>query len=304
MAAGPITTSAAFKTLKATLDKIVTDKSDGIEKRVYYTQYMKVETMSDNYVDDLENGGPGLATEKLEGQALDVGSLFEGYVTRYLARKFGLIMQITEELDEDGKYNDQYIDAARRLKRALHKSVEVDCGQIFNRAANSGYTGGDGLSLANSAHTIPGAGTFSNTLATPFSPSRAALIVVTQNLMSMPGHDGVIEGYKPTNVVCPPSLWGAWSGILGSNLVPESPNNEINVVADMGLGKPIAIPYWTASTTNWGVLTDAGDLKLKWRRKPKARTWYDEQTEVINHGVSARWARGWSDPRVFYFSNA
>lgn len=302
--AGLVTTSAAFKTLKATLEEIVTDSSDGIEKNTFYKKYMKVSTMSDNYEDDLENGGPGLATEKAEGQALDVGSLYEGYLTRYIARKFGLIMQITEELDDDGKYNSKYVDAARRLKRAVHKTMEVDCAQILNRAANSAFTGGDGLSLANSAHTIPGGGTFSNTLATPFSPSRAALIVVTQNLMTLPGHDGVTQGYQPEDVICPPAQWGAWAGILGSPQVPESPNNEKNVTYGLLGAAPIAVPYWSASTTNWMVTTNAGDLKLKVKKKPTGRTWYDEPTEVINYGISARWARGWSDPRVIYFSNA
>lgn len=302
--AGMVTTSAAFKTLKATLEEIVTDPTDNIEKNTYYSKYLKVSGMTDNYEDDLENGGPGLATEKFEGQALDVGSLYEGYLTRYIARKFGLIMQITEELDEDGKYNSKYIDAARRLKRAVHKTMEIDCAQILNRAANSAFVGGDGLSLANSAHTIPGGGSFSNTLATPFSPSRAALIVVNQNLMTLPGHDGVTEGYQMEAVVCPPAQWGTWSGVLGSPQVPESPNNEKNVVYGLVGKAPIAVPYWTASTTNWLVTTSAADLKLKVRRKPKGRTWYDEPTEVINYGISARWARGWSDPRAIYFSNS
>lgn len=298
-----LTTSTAFATLKATLEEIVTDDTDGFEKNVVYKQYMKVEGMKDNYVDDLSNGGPGLATEKAEGQALDVLDLNNGYQTRYLARKFGLIMQITEELDEDGKYNDEYIDAARRMKRAVHKTMEIECAQILNRMHNSGYVGGDGLCLGNSAHTIPGGGTFSNTLSTAFSPSRAALIVVRQNLMTMPGWDGVTEGYMPTAVVHPPAQWGAWAGILQSERVPESGNNETNVVKGLNL-KQVAVPYWTASTTNWAVLTDAAKLKMKVRRKPKARTWYDEPTEVINYGISARWARGWSDPRAVYTSNA
>jgi hypothetical protein len=299
-----VTTSQAFATLKATLEEIVTDDSDGYEKKTFYKQYMKVEGMKDNYIDDLSNGGPGLATEKAEGQALDVMGLSNGYQTRYTSRKHGLIMQITEELDEDGKYNDEYVDAARRMKRAVFKSMEVDCAQILNRVHNSAYVGGDGLCLGSASHTIPGGGTFSNTLSTAFSPSRAALIVVRQNLMTMPGWDGVTEGYMPTKVVCPPAQWGAWAGILGSDKVPESGNNEINVAADMGLGKPVAVPYWSASTTNWLVLTDAAKLKLKIRRKPKSRTWYDEPTEVINYGISARWARGWSDPRAVYTSNA
>ena len=298
-----LTTSVAFATLKATLEEIVTDDTDNVEKNVAYKKYMKVEGMDDNYVDDLSNGGPGLATEKAEGQALDVLSLNNGYQTRYIARKFGLIMQITEELDEDGKYNDKYIDAARRMKRAIYKTMDVDCAQILNRAFNASYVGGDGLCLANSAHTIPGGGTFSNTLSVAFSPSRAAVIVMTQNIMLLPGWDGVTEGYNATAVVHPVAQWGAWKGILGSDKVPESGNNEINVAADMNL-KQIPVPFWSASTTNWGMLTDAARLKLKVRRKPKARTWYDEPTEVINHGISARWARGWSDPRCFYGSNA
>lgn len=298
-----VTTSQAYATLKATLEEIVTDDTDNVEKNVVYKQYMKVEGMKDNYVDDLSNGGPGLATEKSEGQALDVLGLNSGYQTRYIARKFGVIMQITEELDDDGKYNDEYVDASRRLKRSIFKTMEVECAQILNRVHNTAYVGGDGLSLGNSAHTIPGAGTFSNTLATAFSPSRAALIVVRQNLMTLPGWDGVTEGYMPTAVVCPPAQWGAWGGILGSDQVPESGNNEKNVIKGLNL-KLVVVPYWTASTTNWLVLTDAARLKLKVKKKPKGRTWYDEPTEVINYGISARWARGWSDPRAVYTSNA
>lgn len=298
-----LTTSTAFRTLKATLETIVTDKTDGVEDGLSCTQYMAEGTMADNYVDDLENGGPGFATEKSEGQALDVMSLYEGAVTRYISRKFGLIMQITEELDDDGKYNDKYLNLARRNKRAMYKTCEVDCANVINRAASALYVGGDGVSLANSAHPIPGGGSFSNTLATPFSPARAALIVVRNNLAKLPGHDGITEGYDIKGLVFPPDQWGAWMGILDSDKVPESNNNEKNVVPGMKI-KPIECKYLT-SVSNWSVTTDAPDgLKLLWRRKPKARTWYDEPSEIINYGISARWARGWTDPRGFYFSNA
>jgi hypothetical protein len=298
-----ITTSTAFRTLKATLEAIVTDDTDNVESQVVFKKYCQVEPMEDGYEDELENGGPGLATEKAEGQALDVMDLSEGYLTRYTPRKLGLIMQISEELDEDGKYNDKYCNFARRMKRAMWKTMDVDAAQMFNRAANSAYVGGDGLSLANSAHTIPGGGTFSNTLSTAFSPSRAALIVVYQNALLLPGHDGITEGYKLEAIVHPVAQWGAWAGIIGSDKVPESGNNEKNVVQDMKL-KQVPVPFWSASTTNWGALTDAGKFKFKMKRRPTARTWYKEETEVINHGISARWARGWSDPRIFYFSNA
>jgi hypothetical protein len=298
-----LTTSLAFKTLKATLDNIITDKSDNVESMVVAKKYFQWESMSDNYVDDLEVGGPGLLTERDEGQALEVGTIYEGPQTRYISRKFGRIIQYTEELEEDSKYLGEYVGAAKRLKRAAWKTVDVDAANVLNRAANSAYVGGDGFSLANSAHTIPGGGTFSNTLSTPMSPSRTALITVMQNLAQTVGHDGLIEGFEIKKVVAPPQQKGVWMGILGSTLVPDSANNEINVAK--GMGELVIVKFWTASTTNWGVTTDAPDgLKLKFRRRPRSRTWVDEPTEIINHGISARWARGWSDARGFYFSNA
>jgi hypothetical protein len=299
-----ITTSTTFRNLKATIDNVITDKNDNLEKNLVFPKYLPRETMEDNYVDDVEVGGPGLATEKAEAQMLDVGQLSDGYLTRYYARKFGLQMIVSEEALEDGKYSN-YIDAAKRIKRSLFKAMEFDAANVLNRAADTNYIGGDGLCLANSAHTIAAGGTFSNTLATPFSPSRAALIVVAQNVMQLPGHDGNVEGYMPTKVVCPVSQWGAWSGILGSEKVPESNNNEINVIKSELDLELVPVKYWTGSTTNWAVLTDAPDgLKWKDRRKPKSRSWVDNNVEALRYSVSARWARGWSDPRGLYFSNS
>lgn len=297
-------TATAYKTLKATLDNIVKDDSDGIASNLVCAKYMRVESMSDAYVDDLERGGLGLATEKAEGQTLDTLDFQEGALYRYTARKFGLISELTEELDEDGKYNDQYVDLSRQQKQAVYKTLEVDCANVLNRAFNASYVGGDGVALASASHTIPGGGTFSNTLSTPFSPSVAALAVVIQNAMLLPDHDGIVgSGAQVKKVVHPVAQWGAWKEILKSEKRPDSLNAH-NVVGDMGI-QQVPVTYWTASTTNWGVITDAPHgLKLKWRRKPKSRTWYDEPTEVIKHGTSARWARGWSNPRGFYGSNA
>lgn len=299
-----LTTSMAFRTLKATLDNIITDPSDGVEKNVRAKKYMETETMADHYVDDLENGGPGLLTERDEGQALETGTLYEGAVTRYISRKFGKILELTDELEDDGKYNSKYINFSRRLKRAGWKTVDVDCANIWNRVTNTGYVGGDGLPLASASHTIPGGGTYSNTLATPMSPSRTALITVIQNCLLLPGHDGLTEGYQVKKIVHPVSQWGVWKGILGSDKVPESASNEINVVSGMGI-EQIDVPFLTASTTQWSVITDAMDgLKLKWRKKFTSKTFVEDRTDIICHSTSGRWARGWSNPRAVYHSAA
>lgn len=298
-----VTTSTAWNTLKLTLDEIVTDRSE--EKTLEWKQFAASDTMEDNWEEDLAVGGPGFATEKAEAQAFDVGSIYEGGRMRYIARKFGLTLQVTDEIEDDGKYNGKYINAVKRLKRAVMMTQEVDVANILNRAFNTAYPGGtDALSLANSAHTIESGGTFSNTLATPLAPSRAALITVVQNCKTLPGHDGIRTGYKVTKVVHPIEQWGAWEGILNSEKVPESANNEVNVVHGLGI-KNVTVTHWTASTTNWGVITNADDgLKMKIRKAIYSHDWVDEPTEVRHYKVAGRWARGWSDARGFYGSNA
>jgi hypothetical protein len=298
------TTAVAFKTLKKTLNDIVTDDTDGVEAKAVYKKFMTVGTMPDNWIEDFERGGPGFITEKSEGQALDVGQIYNGYTKRYTSRKYGLILELTEELEEDGKYNDKYVNFARTLKRAATKTVDVACANILNRAFNAGYVGADGVSLASASHTLPGGGTYSNTLSVAFSPSMAALQTVVQNVMLLPGHDGTTEGYMVEKVVHPVAQLGAWRTILNSTNAPGTANNDINVVHNQGYSQ-IAVPFWSSSTTNWGVITDAPNgLKLLWKRKPRSRTWIDENTEVIKHGISARWAEGWTDARCFYGSNA
>lgn len=298
-----ISTSVIAKSLKLTLDEIVDDDNDGLEGSVQFTKFMEVKSMSDAYEDDLEMGGPGFATEKDEGVELDVGGIDEGPITRYLARKFGLKLHVTEEALEDGKY-ERVINAAKRLKRAAWKTCDVDGANVLNRAFNTSYLGGDGVALVSASHTLPSGGTYSNTLATPFSPSRAALIVATTQARQLPGHDGVTEGYEPKGILCPLGQWAAWDGIVDSDKVPESNNNEINVVKGLKLDVT-PLKFWTASTTNWVVQTDCDNgLQWRWRRKMKGRTWVDNDAEIMKYSISYRSARGWSDPRCVIGSNA
>lgn len=298
-----IFTSTIVNSLKETLEDIVDDDTDGVEAAAVFTKYTKVEDMSDAYVDDLEMGGPGLATEFGEGVEISTGTITEGYVTRYTARKFGQKMIATEEALEDGKY-DKVINCAKRLKRALWKAADVDSANMLNRMFNASYTGGDDVCLGSSSHTLPGGGTFSNVMATAFSPSRAAVIVATTQVMNFPGHDGLTEGYEVEQVLCPNAQWAVWDGLTMSPKAPESNTNEINVVKNLSL-EVVPIKWWTASTTNWAMTTSAGDgLQFKWRRRPKNRSWVDNDNESMKYSISARWARGWTNPRAILCVNA
>lgn len=294
--------STIANSLKKTLNAIIDDDTDGYFESMDLHDFCEESSMEDAYLDDLEMGGPGLASEKTEGASITMGRIQEGAMTRYIARTFALKLAVTEEAMEDAKY-PKALNLARRLKRAMAKTADIDAANIFNRAFNTSYVGGDSVPLCSASHTLPGGGTFSNTMATPFSPSVSAVTIARATVRQMPGHDGITEGYMLTDVLCPVQQEGVWEGIIYSKMDPTAGNfSKINVVNQrMSLGLKV-LKHWTASTTNYAFLTDAKDERPRfyWRRKPRARTWVENDHEVMLHSVSARWARGWSGARGVY----
>jgi len=301
-----VLTSGIGKGLKTILDNIVTDPESG-KGDLIYPKYMLVKNMSDNYEIDQEVAGTQLLQEKAEGANATVASIQEGFETRYIARTQALHLHVAEEALEDSKY-DKYINAAKRLTRSAYKTQDYDATNILIRSTNSSYTGGDGVCLGSSAHTLPYGGTWSNIADVYQTPSRAALIAAITKVGKYPSPNGLTEGFMIKKVVCPLAQWAVWEGILKSGNVPETMSNEINVVGpkgSMGGIEVVPVKYLDASsTTLWGCITDA-DNGLQWRnrRKIKSRTWVDNDAEVMKYGVSYRAAKGWSDARGWYQGN-
>lgn len=298
--------SALANSLKKTLNKVIDDDTDGYASSLDLKGWCEEDSMEDAFIDDLEMGGPGLAVEKAEGAPVQLGSVREGFMTRYWARTFGLKLSVTEEAMEDTKY-PQVLGLARRLKRALYKTMDVDATNILNRMFNTSYVGGDAVTLGSASHTLPGGGTYSNIMSTPFSPSTQAVQIARAQVRQMPGHDGVTEGYTLTKVLCPVQQEGLWEGICYSKMDPTAGNfAAINIVNQRIKLDMLALKYWTASTTNYAFLTDCEEERPKFltRRAPRSRTWVDNNAEVMNYSNSARWARGWSGARGIYCVNA
>jgi hypothetical protein len=302
--ASVVFTSSIAHALKETLEEIVDDDTDNVESKAVFKKWLEIKGMEDNYEDDLETGGPGLASEKTEGATMQVGTIREGYITRYIARTFALKLIITQEALEDRKY-PKVLNAARRLKRALWKTADIDATNMLVRRVSSAYVGGDGVALGSSSHTLPSGGTFSNLMGTPMSPSRSAVIQATTAIRKLPGHDSITEGYEPEKIVCPVDQWAVWDGLVMSKNAPEpGAFNEINVVNRLGL-EVVPVKYWQDTTTAWCILTDAENgPNFRWRVKPESSTWVENNATLMMYGIRARWARGWSDPRGIYVVNA
>jgi hypothetical protein len=300
-------TGTVFHMLKKTLRKVIEDKTDGLEAKAYMPRFCNVDTTDENYVDDLETGGPGLASEKQEGEQMATGTMREGYLTRYLVRTFAQKIIITREAMEDCKY-PKAIQLAPRLKRSMVKTYDIDATMMLVRMFNTAYVGGDGQPLGSASHTLPVGGTFSNLMATPMTPSRSAMIVATSQMRKFPGHDGITDGtIEPKCILCPTEQWAAWSVIVNSVKAPEAGEfNAINVVnRDLNIEDIVANPYWNNTTTNWALTTTADNgLNFIWRRKMASNDWIENDQQTYKFAISARWTRGWSDPRGVFCVNA
>lgn len=306
MSTGAVFTSTVALNLKYTLDEIVTDQTDGVEASVDYTDWMKNNPMSDNFEDDQEYAGGGLISETPEGTEMPVISITEGYTKRYNARKFTARYLITEEAMDDSKY-PKVIQAAKRLKRAAFKTADIDCTNVLVRAVNTGFPGPDGVPLASNSHPLAAGGSWSNLLATPMAPSTASWNAVIAQLDQQVDHDGLIEGYKAVRVLHPVQQRGIWTVLLGSKMDPEAGNfAAINVIKEYDNDvKRKQLKFWTNTTTNWAVQTDADNgFQMRWRKKYVSKSWIDYEQEVMNYSVSGRWDNGFSDPRCVLFVNA
>lgn len=293
--AGPVFTSQIAAGLKSTLDNIITDDNE-VKDELDYDDWMEVHSMEDAFVDDQEYGGLGLVREFGEGAEIPVAGIDEGFTKRYIARKFGLRMIVTEEAMDDNKY-PKIISAAARLRRAYWMGVQYDCTQILTRAQNSAYVGGDNVTLWSSAHTLPGGGTWSNVMATPYAPSVAALSAARTQVAHYPSQDGTLAAAKITDVVFPSDQWAAWMGVLTSTMNPVPGNmSETNVFRNKV--EPIEARFWQSTTTQSMFKTNIKNgIQIKWRKRLSQRSWVENSNAQFHYGVTGRWSTGWSDAR-------
>ncbi len=293
-------TGSIGQSLKRTLDRVIVDPTDGYAspQKSQYKQWCKESDMPDNWVDDLEMGGPGLLALKPEGQEISTGTINEGTRTRYIAPTYARKLIVTEEALEDAKY-EKVIDSVRRLKRVGYKTVDINATQMLVNGFDTAFPGGDGLPLWSAVHTLPDEGTFSNLAAAPAAPSVAALVPVVSQIRKLVGHDGIEEGYNPVRILSPTEQWGDWSEILKSKFEPVTNNfATVNVINSDYAMSNSDLKFWNNTTTEWAVQTDVEDqLQVKWRRRFKSQTWVDNSGMNMLYSLSARWVAGWSDPR-------
>lgn len=254
-----------------------------------------------NYHEEPVLYGFGAAPELPDGMPVTYQSGGVLFNARYVYKVYGLAFALTKVLVEDGDHISIGQTYAKHLAQSLIETKETLCANVLNRAFNSSYAGGDGVSLVNSAHPIA-SGTFSNVLTTAANLSQTSLEQMLIQIRNAIDNNGKRIRLTPTKLVLSPSNVFQGEVLLKSVLRAGTGNNDINPINSMGMidGGQANLSRLT-STTAWWVQTDAKvGLQLMMRRKLEKSMEGDFETDSMRYKATERYIPGWTDPRTIY----
>ena len=223
------------------------------------------------------------------------------FLQRYVYNVYGLAFALTKVLVEDGDHIRIGQVYAKHLAQSLVETKELLAANVLNRAFNSSYVGGDGVSLTNTAHPIVN-GTFSNQLATAANLSQTSLEQMLIQVRQAVDNNGKKIRLQPEKLIIAPGNVFQAEVLLKSVLRTGTANNDINPVKSIGLlPEGAAVISRLTSATNWWVQTDAPEgLKLMMRRGLEKTMEGDFETDSMRYKATERYTISWTDPRAAF----
>jgi len=268
-----------------------------------WSQLFEKNTSRKAYEEDVGISSFGLANAKSEGAPIQYDSDRQGFTSRYNHVVYALGFIITREIYEDDQYDVVGKRKANALARSMRQTKEIIGANVFNRAATSGYTGGDGVTLLSAAHPNVAGGTFRNKPSTDADLSEAALEQANIDIADLRDDRGLLIAAKPKKLVIAPSNMFEAKRILGSDGRVATTNNDLNALKTMGIIPEVVVNHYLTDSDAWFVLTDVNDgLKYFERRGDAFEMDNDFDTENAKFKATARYSFGWTDPRGVYGS--
>lgn len=271
------------------------------DQPLMYSEIFDQETSDKSYEETVELSGFGLAPVKAEASSISYDTTINGYTTRFMNTVYGLGFIVTEEAAEDNQYKDQAQRRAKALKRSMRHTKEWVHANVFNRAFDPNYVGGDGKEMIATDHPTAN-GTQSNELATPADLSQSAIEDLLIMLRRATDTRGLIMNLQPVALLTSPNDEFNADRILKSSLQSDNAENATNALKGK-FSKGAMSWSFLSDTDAWFILTDSPDgLKTFNRRALSFEKDGDFETGNFKHKSTERYVSGWDDWRRVYGS--
>jgi len=275
------------------------------EHKEEYSQLFDSDTSSMNYEEDVQLTGFGLAPVKSEGSGVSYDSEIQGFTTRYTHIAYALGYIVTKEELDDNLYEQVSRRRSAALAMSFRQTKENVGANIYNRAFNGTYLGGDGVALCSTAHPNTSGGTFANKPSVDADLSEASLEDALTAIMGFQNDRGLLINVMPRSLVVARQNWWNANRIMKSAYTPSTANNAVNVlVATNALPEGIVMNHYLTSPNAWFVRTNIQN-GLKYYSRVGIQFDQDNDFDTMNAKAKGyeRYSFGWTDPRAIYGVN-
>lgn len=250
--------------------------------------------------------GLGYAAVKPDGEPVVYDTFQQGFKTRFQHIEYALGFIITRNMVDDDQYDVIGKQRARGLARSLAHTKEVVSWNVLNRADTSGYNGGDGVTLLNSAHPNKTGGTWSNILSTAADLSEAALEQAHIDIGNWTDDRGLKVKVLPKKLIIPDELQFEAERILETEKRIGTADNDIGTMYS-GRGRipgGVVMSHYLDDSNMWFLQTDVDDGLLMFSRRPQAFAMdNDFDTSNAKYKGDERYSVGWGNSRCVFGSN-
>ena len=248
--------------------------------------------------------GFGNASVKSEGQGVQFDSATEGFTARYTHETVALAFALTEEAVEDNLYDRLGARYTKALARSMAHTKQVKAANVLNNAFSSSYTGGDGVSLINTAHTLADGGSLANHQTTMADLNETSLENALISISTFVDDRNMILALRGMKLIVPPQLQFVADRLLETPGRVGTADNDINAVKNMGLlPEGYAVNHFLTDTDAWFLRTDCPDGFKHFERTPISTSMEgDFDTGNVRYKARERYSFGWSNPRCVFGS--
>ncbi len=255
------------------------------------------------YEEDVGTTGFGLAQIKPEGQGIAYDEESQAYVTRYAHVVYSLGFIVTREIFDDDQYDVVGQRRAEALSFSMRQTKEIVGANVYNRAFNSTYLGGDGLEMCSELHTNFSGGTWANELDVAADLSEGSLEQACIDLMKLTNDRGLRISIVPQDLIIPVDLTFEAKRILGSDGRVGTADNDLNAIKAFGKFGNVIVNHYLTDPDAFFIRTNVKNgLKCIQRRSMEFGIDNDWDTENAKYKASERYVMGWTDPRQIFGS--
>lgn len=271
------------------------------EHNTQYTDLFDMMGSTKAYEEDLGVSSFGLAGTKNESSPIAYDEENQAFLTRYQHVVYALGFIMSRELYEDDQYASVGQRRAKALAFSMRQTKETVAANVYNRAFNGSYLGGDGKEMCAADHPNWAGGTWSNELTTAADLSEASLEQACIDIAKWTNDRGLKIAVQPEDLIIPPDLMFEAERILESPYRVGTANNDINALK--GKIKGIKVNNYLTDSNAWFLRTNAPDgLKGFQRRAMQFGIDNDFDTENAKFKATERYSFGWTDPRGIFGS--